>query len=229
MSNMATEITLPAKPKAIQIDLERTAVIVVDMQNAFVSERGMFALSGINVSSTQTIIESCKNVITAAQERNCKIIYLRHAYNPDLSDSGGENSPNWHKELGLILIRERPDLKDAGLIDGRWGSEIIEELKPPEGSIIVRKQRFSGFAGTNLDFILKTNNIKYLVFVGIATNICVETTIRDAFSHDYFPILISDGTSQAGKDFLQDATIFNVKFAMGWVIDSKGFCDCLKK
>ncbi|MEE9610275.1 MAG: isochorismatase family protein, partial [Desulfatiglandales bacterium] len=90
---MATEITLPAKPKAIQIDLERTAVIVVDMQNAFVSERGMFALSGINVSSTQTIIEPCKNVISAAQERNCKIIYLRHAYNPDLSDSGGENSP----------------------------------------------------------------------------------------------------------------------------------------
>ena len=226
---MANEITLPSKPKTIQIDLKRTAVIVVDLQNAFVSERGMFALSGINVSGTQTIIEPCKNVISAARERDCKVIYLRHAYNTDLSDSGGENSPNWYKELGLILLRERPDLKDVGLIDGTWGAEIIEELKPPEGSIVVRKQRFSGFAGTNLDFVLKTNNIKYLVFVGVATNVCVETTIRDAFSHDYFPILISDGVSHAGKDFLQDATIFNVKFALGWVVDSKGFCDSLRK
>jgi len=93
---MANEITLPSRPKTIQIDLKRTAVIVVDMQNAFVSERGMFALSGINVSGTQTIIEPCKNVISAARERDCKVIYLRHAYNTDLSDSGGENSPNWY-------------------------------------------------------------------------------------------------------------------------------------
>lgn len=224
---MGTKIRLPTKPKSLQIDLERTAVVVVDMQNAFVSERGMFARSGISVSATQTIIEPCRKVIRTARESGCKIVHLRHAYNADLSDSGGENSPNWFKELGVVFIRERPDLKDIGLIDGTWGAEIIEELKPQGDGFVVTKKRYSGFAGTNLDMILKANDIRFLVFVGTATNICVEATIRDAYSREYFSILISDAANSAGKDFLQDATIFNVKFAFGWVLDSKGFCDGL--
>lgn len=221
-------VEIRARPKPIQIELERTAVIVVDMQNAFVSEGGMFDLSGIDISGTQRIIQPCRDVISVARKRGCKIIYLQHSYNPDLSDSGGENSPNWYKELGPTLIRKHPDLRDKLNFDGTWGANIIEELKPQEGSIIVRKQRYSGFAGTNLDIILRTCSVKYLVFVGIATNICVESTIRDAFSLDYFPILISDAVSQVGADFTQEATVYNVKFAFGWVIDSKEFCKSLE-
>lgn len=219
---------LRTRPEPIQIELEKTAVIVVDMQNCFISKGGMFDLSGIDISGAQKIIQPCRNVISAAQKRGCKIIYLQHCYNPDLSDSGGKNSPNWYKELGPTFFSKHPDLKDKLNFDGTWGVNIIEDLKPQEGSIIVRKQRFSGFAGTNLDIVLRTCNVKYLVFVGIATNICVESTIRDAFSLDYFPILISDAVSQAGADFTQEATVYNVKFAFGWVTDSKEFCKSLE-
>lgn len=219
---------LRTRPEPIQIELERTAVIVVDMQNCFVSKGGMFDLSGIDISGAQGIIPRCKDVINAAQKRGCKLIYLQHSYNPDLSDSGGKTSPNWYKELGPTFFSKHPDLKDKLNFDGTWGVNIIKDLKPQEGSIIVRKQRFSGFAGTNLDIVLRTCNIKYLVFVGIATNICVESTIRDAFCLDYFPILISDAVSQAGADFTQEATVYNVKFAFGWVTDSKEFCKSLE-
>jgi len=172
--------TIKTRPKPIQIDLERTAVIVVDMQNCFLSKGGMFDLAGLDISRAREIVPRCKDVIDAARKSGCKVIYL------------------------------------------------IEDLKPQEGDVVVRKQRFSGFAGTNLDMILKTYNIKYLVFIGIASNICVESTIRDAFSLDYFPILISDAVSEAGASFTQEATIYNVKFAFGWVIDSEEFCNSLR-
>ena len=220
--------TIKTRPKPIQIDLERTAVIVVDMQNCFLSKGGMFDLAGLDISRAREIVPRCKDVIDAARKSGCKVIYLRHSYNPDLSDSGGETSPNWYKELGPVFFRKHPDLKDKLNFEGTWGADIIEDLKPQEGDVVVRKQRFSGFAGTNLDMILKTYNIKYLVFIGIASNICVESTIRDAFSLDYFPILISDAVSEAGASFTQEATIYNVKFAFGWVIDSEEFCNSLR-
>ncbi len=224
---MAEEIVIKAKPRPVQIDLTKTAVIVVDMQNAFVSKGGMFDLLGINLSDVRRRIQPCRDVIRKARERGCRIIYLKHSYAPDLSNSGGEDSPNWHRERGLAFIREHPDKKEVSLIDDTWGSEIIEELKPEEDSIIVKKQRFSGFVGTDLDDILKKYGIKYLVFLGTVINICVESTIRDAYFHDYFPILISDAVGQTGADFIREATIYNVELVFGWVTDSREFCNSL--
>jgi ureidoacrylate peracid hydrolase len=87
----------------------------------------------------------------------------------------------------------------------------------------VRKQKYDGFIGTNLEIILSTFGLKFIVFLGTATNLCVESTLRHAFFLDYFPILVSDAVSHAGSSITQEATILNVKNHLGWVTTSDHF------
>ena len=99
----------------------------------------------------------------------------------------------------------------------------MDELKPQPGDLVLWKSRYNGFAGTMLDSLLRTRGIRYLFFTGIATNVCVESTLRDAYFHDYWPILISDATMQAGPPSLQQATLQNVERFLGWTVSSGEF------
>jgi ureidoacrylate peracid hydrolase len=216
-------VNLPAKPEDITIDLARTAVVVVDMQNAFASKGGMLDLIGLDISGAKSAIAASKKVIEAARAAKLKVVYLLLSYAPDLSDSGGVDSPHWHKESGLILMRKKPELKGKILTRGTWDEAVVDELKPAPTDIIIRKSRYSGFVGTNLDMVLRTYNIKYLVFTGIATNVCVESTLRDAFFREYWPIIVSDAVNNAGPRATQEGTLWNVEALFGWVTNSKDF------
>jgi ureidoacrylate peracid hydrolase len=213
-------VTIPAKPEPIKIDLARTAVIVVDMQNAFANEGGMFDLLGQDITAAKRVIANIKRTAEAARTGGARIIYLAHQYAADMSDSGGPGSPNWYKEFGLAAMNTNPKYKGKFLIRGSWDAAIVDELKPRPGDIVIGKSRYSGFRGTNLDVVLKTHNVKYCLFTGIATNICVESTLRDAYFLDYWPILVADGTNNAGPPMTQDATIWNVEALFGWVTTS---------
>lgn len=222
-----SKIVLLAEPEPIPIDPAETAVIVVDMQNAFLSEGGYFDLAGYDLSAAQQIIKPSKEIITLGREKGVKIIYLQMGCSPDLSDAGGLDSPNRLKSRGLRMIHQRPEWKEKLYIYGTWGAEIIKELEPQQGDILVKKQRYDAFIGTNLDIILRTYHIHYLVFIGIATNICVESTLRHAFFLDYFAILVSDAVTQAGPDLIQEATIHNVRSTFGWVTTSQSLLSAL--
>jgi len=213
-------VKIEAEPGSIEIALSKTAILVVDMQNAFVRKGGYFDAVGADLSGVEKIIGTCREIINAARERGLKIIYLQMGYSPDLSDKGPPESPYAYKAKAPILLRERPELKDKLYIYDTWGAEIIDELKPYQEDIVIKKQRYDGFVGTNLDIILRTLGIKYLIFLGTATNICVESTLRRSFFLDYFPILVSDAVSQKGPRMMQEATIFNVQSTFGWVTDS---------
>ena len=211
-------VLLQAEPESLEIDLQRTAVIVVDMQNAFVSEGGKSTIG--DISEVQKTIQPIKKINSAARAKGLKVVYIVHWYSPDLRESGGVGSPNWYKKE-LTRYREHPEWRDKLIISGTWGADIVEELKPQEGDILVVKPKYSAFFGTNLDAILKTYNIKYLVFVGVGAAICVETSIRDAFNLEYFSILISDAVAAGGPPFRQEVTLFNVKSCFGWVTTSQ--------
>lgn len=215
--------TIEAEPEPISIDVLRTAVIVVDMQNAFVRRGGYFDLTGQDISRTERIIGPCQRILAAARQKGAKILYFQMGCSPDFSDRGPSDSPYNLKAKGLKLIRQRPELKDKFYIYGTWGAEIIDELKPGHEDIVVKKQKYDGFIGTNLEIILGTFRIKYLVFVGTATNLCVESTLRHAFFLDYFPILVSDAVSHSGETITQEATLLNVKSNLGWVTTSENF------
>lgn len=216
-------ITLPAQPESISIAPARTALIVVDMQNAFVKKGGMLDIAGLPCPRANEIIKPIQNVLKVARLNGIKVIYLRMWYRPDLSNAGGQESPNYWKETAMVLMRSKPEFRGKFLIVNSWDAEIIDELKPQFGDIVVNKQRYSGFVNTELGAILRTYSIKYLIFTGIATNVCVESTLRDAYFREYWPILISDACAAAGPNFMQDATIFNVKSFFGWATTSDKF------
>ena len=96
-------------------------------------------------------------------------------------------------------------------------------------NIVIDKSRYSGFMGTSLNMVLNTYAIKYLIFSGIATNVCVESTLRDAFFLEYWPILMADGTNNAGPSFTQQATLWNIEALFGWVADSKAIGKALSE
>jgi ureidoacrylate peracid hydrolase len=212
--------TLNAKPEPLEIDLRQAAVVVVDMQNAFASKGGLLDIAGADLSGTPSVIHCIKELLDAARRAGVPVVYLQMGYKPDLSNSGGAGSPNSRKELAMHLMTCRPELRGKLLTEGTWDFEIVEELKPLKGDLVVLKTRYSGFAGTTLDSLLRTRGIRYLFLAGIATNVCVESTLRDAYFLDYWPILIVDGTLQAGPAEMQAATLFNVESFFGWTTSS---------
>jgi ureidoacrylate peracid hydrolase len=221
-------LRLDAKPGPIEVELTKSAVVAVDMQNAFASKGGMLDIAGVDISNAPGVVSRIKRILDAAREASVPVVYVQMGYKPDLSNSGGPNSPNWHKELAMNLMNCRPELKGKLLTEGTWDFEIVEELKPKPGDLVVIKTRYSGFAGTTLDSQLRTRGIRYLFFVGIATNVCVESTLRDAYFQDYWPMLIADGAMPAGPASMHEATLFNVENFFGWTIRTEEFIRTMK-
>ena len=219
--SLSKVLELKAKPEAISVDFDRAAIVVVDMQNAFASKGGMLDIAGADVCDAQRVVRTIRDVLAAARRAGMPVVYLQMGYKPDLSNSGGPNSPNWHKELALHLMNQRPELKGKLLTEGTWDFAIVDELEPEAGDLVIIKTRYSGFAGTTLDSQLRVRGIKYLFFTGIATNVCVESTLRDAYFQDYWPILLGDGTMPAGNASVQEATLYNVESFFGWSVESK--------
>jgi ureidoacrylate peracid hydrolase len=215
---MNTIVRIKTEPEPIDIDLGRSAIVIVDMQNAFVAKGGMFDVRGFDVTPIQKMIDPIKKIRDKAREERVKVIYIVHVLSPDLREVGPDSS-FWYKSVKFY--REDPRWQDKFIVRGTWGAEIVDALEPRQGDLIVEKPRFSAFFGTNLDTILKTHNLKYLFFTGCATNICIEASIRDAANLGYFPILISDASINNGPPFMQDSTIFNVKLCFGWVTDTE--------
>jgi ureidoacrylate peracid hydrolase len=106
------------------------------------------------------------------------------------------------------------------LIENSWDWRIVDELAPEPGDRVIRKTRYSGFWGTNLDSYLRSENIRNLLFTGIATNVCVESTARDAYFCEFWPILVEDAMNHAGPDFARQATLWNFEHVFGWVTDT---------
>ena len=221
-------VELPAEPSSLSLDLERTALIVVDMQNAFASPGGMLDLAGIDVRPARGVIANAALVCEASRQASVPVVYLTIGYPPDLSTAGGVDSPNPQKELALCLMRERPELRGKLLTFGTWDFQIVDELAPRPEDVVIVKSRYSGFHGTSLDSVLRSRGIRNLLMVGIASNVCVESTLRDAYFLEYWPVLVADATMAAGPAEVQAATIFNVRTFFGWVTNSEDLATALK-
>jgi ureidoacrylate peracid hydrolase len=213
-------VALQAKPEPLEIDLRRTAVVVVDMQNSFVSKGGMFDLAGFDITGSAPVIDVHRRLLAASRKAGVKVVYLAMSFKPDLSDAGDPSSPAYHKELALRMMRSRPELAGKLLVDNTWDAAIIEALAPQPGDRVIRKTRYDGFSRTELDGYLRAENIRYLMFTGVATNVCVESTARHAFFNEFWPILIEDAMNNSGPDFNRQATLWNFEHTLGWVTQS---------
>ncbi len=220
-------ITLNARPDSLRFDPAQSALIVVDMQNAYATKGGYLDLAGFDVSATAPVIAQIKTAVAAAREAGMLIIWFQNGWDDQYVEAGGPGSPNWHKSNALKTMRKRPELQGKLLAKGGWDYQLLDELVPQEGDIVLPKPRYSGFFNTPLDSILRSRGIRHLVFTGIATNVCVESTLRDGFFLEYFGVVLEDATHQAGPAFAQQAALFNIETFFGWVSDVETFCNAL--
>lgn len=198
-------ITLPARPESLTFAPQQSALIVVDMQNAYASQGGYLDLAGFDVSATRPIIDNINTAVAAARAAGMLIIWFQNGWDDQYVEVGGPGSPNYHKSNALKTMRQRPELQGKLLAKGGWDYQLVDELTPQEGDIVLPKPRYSGFFNTPLDSILRSRGIRHLVFTGIATNVCVESTLRDGFFLEYFGIVLEDATHQAAISGLRPA------------------------
>jgi ureidoacrylate peracid hydrolase len=167
---------MSAKAIKWNINPQRTAVIVVDMQKVFCEPDG-----ALYVKDTENIIDHINHLTATARKANMPVIYLRHIVRGDGSDTG--RMKDMYPNVDEILKR------------GIESVEIIEQLAPHPQDIIVDKLFYSGFHDTDLDTILRTKDINTLIICGTVTNVCCETTIRDAAHREYKVIFLSDANA----------------------------------
>lgn len=216
-------VTIVAKPRPYTFEPAQTAVIAIDLQNDFGAAGGYVDSFGVPLEGTRATIEPIARVLTAARAANLPVVYTRIEFRRDLSNLGQPGSPN----------REIIGLEGDGdyLIEGTWNTDIVDELSPQPGDLVVSKHRYSAFFETNLDELLRERGITNLVFVGWTTSVCVESSVRDAVFRDYRCLVLEDctaetiGRSQARTN--HDATLYVIQAQFGWVADSKSLLDGL--
>ena len=213
---MSPALTLAARPEPLALTPAETALIVVDMQNAYLSPGGYIDLVGFDVSGAPPVIEETAQVAAACRVAGIPVIYLQNGFSPDQREAGGPSAPVWHKSNALRFMRANEAYAGKLITHGTWDHAIVDPLTPQPGDIVVPKSRYSGFAGTGLEQVLASRRIRTVLVAGVATNVCVESTIRDAYHREFFPVMVTDATMAAGPG-AQEATEFNVEKFFGWL------------
>ncbi|NDZ14220.1 pyrimidine utilization protein B [Variovorax sp. WS11] len=217
-------LVLPARPEPLALHAANTALIVVDLQNAYASSGGYVDTAGFDISGAQGVIANIARTLAAARAAGLLVVFLQNGWDADYVEAGGPGSPNWHKSNALKTMRRKPELQGRFLAKGGWDYELIDALRPRAGDIVIPKTRYSGFFNSTLDSSLRARGIRNLVFTGIATNVCVESTLRDAFHLEYFAAMLEDATHELGGPAIQQATVYNVETFFGWVSTVEDFC-----
>ena len=167
---------------------DATALLVIDMQNGFCHPSGSFAQLGLDVSMCAAAIPGCKSLVSAARAADVPVVFTRYVYRPDYRDGG-------------VLVHDlMPALASAkSLAAGTWDAALVDELQPGAADFVVDKNRYSAFYGTGLEPILTSLGVRRLVICGVTTNMCVETTARDASQRDYHTFVVSDATGELDR------------------------------
>jgi len=168
---------------------DKTALIVVDMQNGFLDPKGSMAQLGFDYQRLAAAKPGCQRLIKAARKAKVPVIYTQYIYKPDFSDGG--------VQIDEIM----PMVKGVGLcVEGTWDADFPDDIRPASGEIVIEKNRPSSFYETRLDSFLRPLDIRNLVVCGVTTNICVETTVRDATQRNYRSFVVRDATGEVEQD-----------------------------
>lgn len=181
---------------------ERTLLLVVDVQNDFCHDEGVLGRAGVPLGAIQAAAETLLQFTEVARRARVPIVFIKTHHDPS------NNSPAW-----LSKMRGR-----AACTTGSWGADFYR-LRPTDADAVVVKHRYSGFVGTNLEVILRSLGRPTLLLTGITTNVCVESTARDAFMRDYHVFLVEDCAAAPTKEEHQ-STVYNIRTYFGYVLDS---------
>ncbi len=195
----------PLKTAADRLDPGHTALVVVDMQNDFCAEGGYIeAVVGKNAAACRAVAAPIMALVTAARAAGVPVFWIRADYRPETLPAG---------------MAARFAAQGAGRVccaPGTWGAEF-HGVAPAPGESVIDKHCYSAFVGTDLDARLNAAGIRTLVFAGVQTNVCVETSLRDAYSRGFHVAVAADCVASHTAE-LHEATLKNVRFLFGDVL-----------
>jgi biuret amidohydrolase len=194
-------IVLDAQPFEYRFDVDKAALVIIDMQRDFIEPGGFGDSLGNDVSLLQAIVPTVQRVLQAWRAAGGLVVHTREAHRPDLSDCPPAKR-----------LRGNPSLRigDPGpmgrvLIAGEPGNQILPELAPVAGEIVIDKPGKGAFYATDLHLRLQQRGITHLVFMGVTTEVCVQTSMREANDRGYEGLLVEDGTESYFPAFKQAA------------------------
>lgn len=214
-------VRFAAEPQDVTLDLARTAIVVIDMQNDFCHPDGWLASIGVDITPARAPIAPLARLLPLLREQAVPVVWLNWGNRPDRLNL----SPS-------LLHVYKPTGKGVGLGDalpcgarvletGSWSAGIVDELVPEPGDIHVAKSRMSGFWDTPLDAILRNLGVHTLLFAGVNADQCVLCTLQDANFLGYDCVLLADCSATTSPDFCREATLYNTKQCFGFVATSE--------
>ncbi|MGH2406602.1 MAG: cysteine hydrolase family protein [Candidatus Limnocylindrales bacterium] len=218
-------VTVKAEPYDFTFEPKTVALVMIDFQRDFVYPGGFGESLGNDTSFLLKALPPAEKVLRACRAAGLFVVHTREGHRGDLSDlpvaKFERGNPKLHigdeGPMGRLLVR------------GSYGHDIVDEVYPIEGEPIVDKPGKGAFYATDLDTILKTRGVRQLVFCGVTTEVCVQTSMREANDRGYDPLVIEDATGSYFPEF-QKAAIDMIKAQggiVGWVSDSTRFLAAL--
>lgn len=196
------------------------ALMVIDVQNGFVSKGGSYDILGMDVSHYREVIPRIRDLISMCRDARIPVFYtqaVREASGIDLLTKTHKILPKSREER----IKKRPIC-----IRGTWDADIVDDIKPQENDHVVIKRRDSAFHDTETGVWLRSIGVDTLIFCGVDTSICVETSLREAFNIGYDVILVSDATASSNRKHYE-STLENVRDYYGIVVESRELLEYL--
>jgi biuret amidohydrolase len=222
---IVTLAKVQAEPEPLSVDLGRAALIIIDMQRDFLEPGGFGETLGNDVSLLQAAVAPCRAVLAAARANGILVIHTREGHRPDLSDA-----PRAKVERGAPSLRiGAPGPMGRILVRGEPGHDIIPELYPIAGEPVIDKPGKGAFYQTDLDLMLHNRGIDTLLVCGVTTEVCVNTTVREANDRGYRCVVLSDCCASYFPEF-HIAGLAMIKAQggiFGWVANSAAMLDSL--
>jgi nicotinamidase-related amidase len=212
-------VTIEAEPGPIAVDLDATALIIIDMQRDFLEPGGFGETLGNDVSRLMAAVGPCRGVLEAARRRGVLVIHTREGHRPDLSDA-----PPAKLERGTPSLRiGAPGPMGRILVRGEPGHDIVPALYPVAGEPVIDKPGKGAFYQTELELMLRNRGVENLLVCGVTTEVCVNTTVREANDRGYRCIVLADCCASYFPQF-HEAGLAMIKAQggiFGWVSASK--------
>jgi nicotinamidase-related amidase len=186
------------------------AVLVIDMQNDFCHPDGIMAKRGFDVTGLPAMVARLEHFLEAARRHLVPVIWVRTTHDDTT------NSPVWLARHSTTLRAEKPP--EMNCWTGTWGADFWGVI-PPAGEPVVTKHRYSAFAGTSLDWVLRSLERQSLLITGVSTEACVESTVRDGFFHEFHVNLVEDCCASYSQE-RHNETVINVRTKFGLVANS---------
>ena len=204
--------TVAARPYEYAFDPARTAVVMIDMQRDFLEPGGFGALLGNDVAQLSGIVPACARLLALARTHGLTVIHTQEAHDPQLADCPPAKRERGRLECG---IGDRGPLGRV-LVEGEPGAWFVGELLPQPGDIVLRKPGKGAFHATGLDAILHARGITHLLVGGVTTEVCVQTTMREANDRGYECLLVTDCTASYFPAF--HAAVVEMVVAQGGIV-----------